>query len=595
MLASALAADALYTDSPHGLSADLKMVRTLIKADVLDLAESILENQSPVALPTDQWLAWERQLWSLYAHRSKWQELYERTSQISPSFPESIRNLALDQTVTALLELSRGKEARRMLVRRLVSMQETDDAIRQLRKHVIKSYLIDGKLEDASSSMSSYQRDYHSDDEDWLFLRAEILLKLGQPAEVVNLLAPSNVPKAKLLTLYARVLHQSITHAQAIERLQNILYPEQPGQLRSGIKEAEAAAVKAYLAQLAGQREFVESLEFYLTVKRAQGRSAAGPFPDFSLTDLLQAYEDYAFEIISDQAFLENDFSNILKHAEALSSDQATQIRALSAYLLRRVQGPSQRTRLCGLFVTSLLESKSIEIMAHLFATETPLGELSMSGRTGLSLSGAMIEQGRIQLAALVIDNMTESPDNIYFDDWLMSKARIYMASGRFASSFQLLRQWIVRRADLPSDQMDTIMAPIFELQRFRQHSYALKLMSLTRERITTSQQDRELSYWMAESYQATNQYLTAANYFLYSALLEDDGYDLWGISGRYHAAQSLESAHLFSDARKLYQSLLSRITDEARRAELKQKIRELRLRESGGFEVGEGLNEGEN
>ncbi|MCY4148709.1 MAG: hypothetical protein OXF73_05070 [Gammaproteobacteria bacterium] len=591
-----LLADTLYEESQRGLSPELRMARTLIKADVLDLAESILENRSPPVLPSDEWLAWERQIWSLYAYRNKWQDLYERAVQVPPSFPESIRNEALDQAAKALVEQARGAEARRLLIRRMVSTQLPVPVIREIRKLIISSYVVDGLLSEAALSMTNYEREFRDSDEDWLIQRAEIFLKLGKPADAVNILAPSSSPRAKLLGLYARLAHQSVTPAQGSQRLDSILSRDEDGKLRPGLTEMEAAAVAAYLGRLIGGHEYVMRLEQYLIVKNEFGTSTDGAFPVFYLSDLIRAYEDYAIQFIGVHGLLENDFPSIYRHLLSLPDNETLQQKALSAFLLNRVENPVQRTRLCDLFVASLNLSGSIELMASLFGTGTPLGELSLGGEAVLLLSNMMIEQGRIQLAVQAIDSMSERAFiNVVPDKWMLQKARVYVVSGRFLASFQQLRQMISGFSEISPEQMDEILTVVFDLQKFRQNEYALELLNLLREKATSRKQDRELTYWIGETYQAMHHYLPSASYFLYSAMLENSGYDQWGISARYYAARSLESAHLYADAGKLYESILNHTADEARKAELNQKIQELSLWESGGFDPGNGLVEGGN
>ncbi len=431
---------------------------------------------------------------------------------------------------------------------------------------------------------------------EWLFLRAGVFLKLGQPGEAVNLLAPANSPRARLLALYARLVHQSMTPSQGAERLDAILSRDEDGNLGSGLTEVEVAAIEAYLGRLTGKHEYITKLEQYLIAKDEFGVSVEGAFPVFDMSDLFREYENYAVHLIGDHGLLENDLPGILNHVLSLPITDTLQQRALTAYLLSRIHVPLQRRQLCDLFVTSLLNSGSIELMPSLFAPDAPLGELSLGGEVGLVLSNAMIDQGRVQLAAQVIDSMAETPTiSIEPERWKLHKARVSVVAGRFLISYQQLRQLINSKSEFSPEQMDEILTPIFDLQKFRQHEYVLKLLGLLRTKAITRQQDRELTYWIGETLQATHQYVNAANYFLYSAVLEKDGYDPWGISARYYAAQSLESAHLYADAKKLYESLLDHMTDEARRAELHQKIRELALWESGSFNVGESLTEGAN
>lgn len=595
-LAFPLPADMLHEESPRGLSPELEMVRTLIKADVLDLAESILENRSPPVLPTDEWLAWERQIWSLYAYRNKWQDLYERAAQVPPSFPESIRSEALDQAVRALLEQARGTEARRLLIRSMVSAQLPVPVIREIRKRIIRSYLVDGLLSEAALSMTNYEREFRDSDEDWLMQRAEVFLKLGQPVEAINTLAPLQSPRAKLLALYARLVHQSVTPEQGFQRLSDILSRDGDGKLGTGLTEVEAAAVEVYLGRLSGRHEYVRRLEQYLIVKSEYGTSADGAFPVFGLSDLFRVYEDYAIQLIGVHGLLENDLSSIYEHVLSLSENETLPRKVLSAFLLGRVQAQAQRTQLCDLLVASLYRSGNIALMASLFGPDTPIGKLSLGGETVLLLSNTMINRGQIQLAAQAIDSISETAFiNVDPDKWMLQKARIYVVAGRFSTGFQQLRQLIDSLPEIFPAQMDEILAVIFDLQKFQQNEYALELLNLLREKAANRKQDRELTYWIGETYQAMHRYLLSAVYFLYSAMLEKGGYDHWGVSARYYAARSLESAHLYADARKLYQGILNHVADEARQAELKQKVRELGLWESGSLDVGDGWVEGEN
>ena len=208
----------LYQDDDSWLTPELLRVRTLIRANVLGLAESILETQGPPILPTSQWLSWERQLWSLYASRDKWQVLFQRTRQVPPSFPPFIRREAGLVAVTALVELQQGLRARQILRGQLLAMESTDLAKRKLRKLLVESYLADDLLGDAGITMQRYQMDYRSQEEDWLFLSARVYMQLGDLDNAINLLAPLDKPRARLLGIYARLKNGTMTTQQALQR-----------------------------------------------------------------------------------------------------------------------------------------------------------------------------------------------------------------------------------------------------------------------------------------------------------------------------------------------------------------------------------------
>ncbi|MXZ81049.1 MAG: hypothetical protein F4Z15_06705 [Gammaproteobacteria bacterium] len=575
-------ADTLYRDGAHGLTADLQMVRTLIRAGVLDLAESTLENRSPPALPTEEWLAWERQLWSLYAYRGKWLKLYERSRTIPPAFPAEIQNEADRQAAIALLEQGRGAQARRILRKRIVSAGDSENDFRDIRTLIVESYMVDGMLEDAASAMSRYQHDYRARTEDWVFLSAGIHLALGQPEEAINLLAPLDFPRAKLLNLYARLVHGSISPPQGLERLQDIMHSSRLDNTRTGLRDEEAAAVSVYLGQRIDTARYLDELERYLVLTGAPHRSRDGVFPSYSLPDLLKAYGRHALDIINSQGFLDDEFGRILNFAVSLPDTQLIDKKVLYGYLLQNVKDRILRSHVSSLFVDALIKSQSVGIIPHLFGQDNPFGQLLLIGDVGLAVSNHAIEAGNIQLAAQVIDSLVEPPSDMAPDLWALHVSRVSIMAGRFAAGGQQLRRWIVEQAEMSPEAIDMVLQPVFDLQKAGQHDYALELFGLLRSKVTTERHERELAYWIGESYQATRQYLKAADHFLYSALLKGDGYDQWGQSARYRAAQCLESARLMADARTLYENLRDRTDNEGRRAQLDQKIQLLRLLESG-------------
>ena len=61
----------------------------------------------------------------------------------------------------------------------------------------------------------------------------------------------------------------------------------------------------------------------------------------------------------------------------------------------------------------------------------------------------------------------------------------------------------------------------------------------------------------------------------------KNNGFDQWGESARYRAADALMEGNLFVDARRLFEDLLQRSTEETRKQALQQKLQQLWLKES--------------
>ena len=93
---------------------------------------------------------------------------------------------------------------------------------------------------------------------------------------------------------------------------------------------------------------------------------------------------------------------------------------------------------------------------------------------------------------------------------------------------------------------------------------------------------DREILYWIADSYRGLEQYHQAALLYLQSAMLPaPTSMDPWAQTARFNAAESLQLAGLVDDARRIYQELLKVTQDAARRSVLSHKIQQLWLKQT--------------
>lgn len=559
-------------------SSELHRVRILIRANALDLAQAILETRGPVALPTDLWQAWERQLWALYSARGYWQRLFDRTQQVPPSFPDSIHRLADHHAATALIELEQGAQARQILRNRL-RLDALHGDIRDLRKLMIRSYLADGMLRDASTSMHRYQLDYRSKEEDWLFLSAQVYLRTGRTDQAINLTAALDFPSARLLNLYARIIDGSITGEQAAERLERLAGQDQSTRVKGRVWESEIVAVSAYLGQRQDDAErYLSSVERYLALTGKNEPPETSRFPAYGLQDLLEGYTHYAEKEGNRAGLLAGANSDWLDHALLLPPDRLTQKRAIYGYLLQQSGIATSRFYISNLFVRALVESGNMSVIPMLFGENAPFGKLVLDGGAGLELSNQAIEQGNIRLAALINDSLAEIPRQMDRDQWLLHSSRVSIIAGQYAQGARTLRNWIDEQDRLTPEQTDQVLQPVFDLQKVGQHKWALELLTRIWPRIATVRHEREVAYWIGESYQATRQFLRSADYFLYSALLEHNGLDQWGESARYRAAESLQSARLYADARTIFSGILSRSKNEQRNTQLRQRIQELEL-----------------
>ena len=574
-------AESLYQSNDGKLSPPLIRVRTLIRANVLDLAQSILESEGPPVLPTVQWIEWERQLWALYRLRNNWTELLDRVVGIPPSFPESIKYEAQVQSVEALIELQRGRDARQILRRLMLKTNVSETDKKALRKSIVESYLADQLLKEATVAMAGFQSDYRSQEEDWLLLSAQVYLKSGNPDTAINLLAPLDSPKSRLLRIYARIQNNSISASQVREKTAAIRKIKQNPESKNGVEEFEVIAVETYSLINENSIEATSYLENYISLTSKTGVIQDRAFPVYTVANLLSRYTESALKIANQNGLLVGDPSQFFDFAVQLPLDQVTSKKSVYGYLLQVINHEPFKFQLNNFYVNTLIDSKSVGVISSLFGDGKPFGSLKLSGDVGLALSNHAIETGNIDLAAFVNSSLTEVPTGMDRYQWMLHVARVSIIAGQYKMGKEILDQWIAGFANMEPGQIDQILQPVFDLQAVNQHRLALELLVPLQERITTAKHEREIAYWMAESFQATRQYVRAADYFLHSALLKDNGFDQWGESARFRAAESLQLANLISDSRAMFQTLHDRTTDELRKSQLQQRIQELWLLES--------------
>ncbi|MGI9318997.1 MAG: tetratricopeptide repeat protein [bacterium] len=558
-------------------SSELLRVRTLVRANVLDLAERILEQQGPPLLPNGEWLNWERQLWALYRSKGSWQKLYDRIQSIPPAFPRSVHLEASNEAVTALVALGKGKRARNLLRKQLLSDSVSERDKLGLRQQVIESYLADNMLQEANTSANAFQQDYRTQDSDWLLLGARIALQSGDPNRAVNLLAPLDEPKARLLRTFARLKNESMQPDKVLEVCTRFRTQEEFEHL---VKPLLAVMVEA--ASSAGSLvEVADLLEQYLLADASVDVSLNRALPVFTAKDLVQVYGKIARREANKAGYLGGEESTWAEFARLMTADLSAARSAVWAYIAQHADTPMDRQNAVDNYVNSLIDFDRTGLIHQLFGEGGQMGELLLTPITGLRLSTLAIEQGDVQLAADANANVSGPPPGMDYAEWLIYTGRIAIIAGRYQEGAAQLEKWIASIPRLTPEQTDKVLQAIFDLQTVDQHKLAIPLLVEVNQRSPGGKYAREIAFWIAESYSATRQHIKAADYFLFSAMQKNNGFDQWGESARYRAADALMEGNLFTDARTLFEDLLQRATEDSRKQALQQKLQQLWLKES--------------
>ena len=587
------------TTPPPPFTQELARVQNLVRANVLELAQDILETQGPPPQPTPEWLRWERQLWAVYRVRGRWQTLYERTRRLPRTFPPPIQREARLQAIKALTALKRGSAARDLIRKALPETDAPPTYKRQLRQSLIAAYLADDLLVEARIALDNFQKDYGSQQTDWLLLSAAVRIRSGDADAAVNLLAPLDAAAARLLRLYARLINRTLTPDQVIVRARDLRASLQGRGREPKRGEPPARDIQAVLAQAqfaAGNRDGdgdsrVVVLEDYLLAPPVREPDWSGVYPQFGVRDLFDAYADIARDQANRAGLLVGEEKRWFEHARALPATAAVARRALFAHLAATADtatatGATLRQRAIDAYVNSLIDAERTALLAHLFGhdADARLGNLSLGGQTGLRLSAYALGKGDFTLAAEANANLLEFPAGVNRNDWLLQAGRIDIFAGRHRRGAERLDEWLASFSPanrMSAAQTDAVLQPLFDLQTVGRHQLALALLHKVNARAPAGKHAREIAYWLAESYAGGGQYITAADWFLHSALQRDGGFDKWGEAARYRAAEALMDGALYADAGRLLRGLLSRATTDARRNALRQKLQRVWLLES--------------
>ena len=562
---------------PEPASPELLRVRTLVQANVLGLAERIMEEQGPPQLPDGEWLNWERQLWALYRAKKRWRKLVLRVREIPPAFPASIHREAQREAIDAYNALGQGGDARRLLRQHLLSPELTEQEKITLRRKVIESYLVDGRLHDANAAARVFQSDYRPQDRDWLLLAGTVALRSGNPSEAVNLLAPLDDPAARVLTLWSRLKEGGVRPEEVLERAERMRQDEAYRPLEKPLLAVMATAADA--ADL--PRQVSDLLEQYLGAADSAYREDNLGIPLHGVGDLMESYAAMARSRANAEGYLTGEEQDWDIFARLLPAEDDVMRRGVWAHIAIHSNDPASRTQALDQWVNAALDGGRWTLVTLLFGEDAPLGPLLISPDTALRLSNAALESGDIHLAAEANANVSTPPAGMTLDEWLLYTGRISIIAGRYGQGTERLRQWIMANPRLTPEQTDRVLQPIFELQIVGQHESAIELLELIDARSPGGKFVREIAFWIAESHDALGQHMKAADYFLFSAMQKANGFDQWGISARYRAADALLEGNFFADAKTIFQNLLKHSKDENRISALRQKLQRIWLLES--------------
>lgn len=561
----------------------LAEVDVMIRAGAPGLAQRLVDESQPAKVEHPAWMHWERKRWQVLQLRRRWDEALVRWRELPDGLGAEQKKEMRAWRAEAALQDGDGEAARRQLRELIWANGEVDaedgaavDAAAQMagwRRTVIRAYLSEGKFADARVAVRRFHLEYRPDDTAWSLLAGRALLAADEAEEAVAHLAALQSTEARAMLLLGRLRSATYTPEEVTA---------QAGSLREGLPARGALRRDLWLvtaeAALA-QNDFaarVEALEMALLVNAPP---ESPPLAAGGVVELLDAYSHLATQDANALYLVDGDYAPWLDAALALRKTSPAGARAMFAHVIRRAEQVQLRRTAHTHFLFSLSAAGRAGLAFALYGEGEGLGaadDIPLVAR--YELAEVAVAAGDPKRAAMLLRGLVTPPPEVAALDWNLRRAQIGVYGGDFTRAAQAVAQLIADAEEWDEKQIDRVLQVIFDFQKVEEHETALNLMEKIAPRITLVQQRRELLYWMAQSESAAGRRARAAELYLRSAMMKDDGLDRWGQSARFRAADELAGARLAGDARMIYESILRGVKEPAARASLRRRMEKLHL-----------------
>ena len=563
---------------------DFIVVRALANRGADRLAQHTLDTLQPSARKDPQgWIAWERERVRIYQESNDWQSLVQRLETLPPELPDDFYRWAITQRADGFIKLGQGKSAQLLLQEQIWTLPlnhpEASQWLTRWRRMIMRSYMVDGLVDDAHLAAVRYYQDYGARDVQARLTRAHILLSANRADEAVDLLAKDlKEPHAAALYLLAQLRSDSRPPRKVLQAALR----QMRGDWVDPALRMQLWAIAAEAAMRSGDRaSATNALEHVIAANRVM------PLPeglfDFGADSLWNAYIDFATHIGNKSQYLIGQDKQWFAAAVKAAKKQPVRSRSLYALLMLQGETAASRNRAAQNFVASLSKRKHGGVLLRaLFLDARQYADYEM---IPLAARHVMVDvalaDSDIKLASALMATIQVPPDGTDKYFWELRRARIFVMGGDPQAGADSLSIILETYPNLSQEQLDRFLQVVFDLQTVKAHDAAYDLFVKVMQRTRDPKLQRELYYWMAESRKADEAYAEAARLYLKSAMLLDPrAGDPWGQTARYQAAAALADAGMVRDARILFQQLLKTTQDPGRRAVINRQLQKLWLKQ---------------
>ena len=558
----------------------LDLLKNISAAGAPGLTLKMLDQAQPkIDLDLYEWILWEQERLAILTRWRQWNELLVRVESIPPDVPNQFKQQLATYHARAFLELGQNESARRVLRAQLWQEGNGDSAEYETwRRMVIQSYLNDGRIEDARIALLRFDQDFDSDGDDWLLLRARVLIEAERFDQAVQLLTDKPGWRARLTRAYARFSRGDFDAAALWQEVEKSTAAD-------GIEAGERATMWALGYQAALQMAPVDRVVALEALFRGDMQS---PLPLFSIPvdRLWQAYLEYAELVGNRSELLLGDDARWLELAQKAAEITPVKARSLFAMLILRSADREIASRAAGGYLASLGEIDAAErnLLANLFSrSETFSSARDIPPDIRFPLVDLALKSADIEEATRLMSGLTTVPEGASRFDWQLRQSRVLILGGRYDEGDRVLRNLIAGYREPLADATDRILQVLFDMQTVELHAPAIEHFNRLLQLEIEARQRREILFWIADSYRGLEKYDQAALLYLQSAMLPaPESMDPWAQTARFNAAESLQLSGLVDDARRIYEELLALTDDQARRSVLNHKIQQLWLNQAG-------------
>lgn len=561
---------------------DLSVMSQLAKDGAPNLALRLMDESQPqpeANMPG--WLFFEQQRLQIMNNWQQWPALVERLSAVPANAPAGFKQFSALQLANAYLQNNQPQAALSILQKLIwqpyVEYEEQDFLL--YRRLVVRAYLLQGQLADARKAILRYEQDYGALAAQWKILKARVLLLSHRPAEAEALLKGLQGREAATLLFLAALRADSSRYAGIVSDVRAQLKNTQLSpveQLRYWLVLAEAA--QYFETGLTRVKALEQAAELNIELPTEEN------ILSFNADMLWQAYRDYGYADGNKEHLLVGDDESWRVHAEKAQKLYPAKARSLYSVIIAQSYDDKSRNAAYQSFANSFKdESRGDAVLTALFTRAKEYADAdAMPAGIRYRLINLALQEGEIKHAAWLMDGLQVAPEGVSDYEWNLRRARILILSGQAQQGAEVLQGALQRNPQLDAQGVDRAAQVIFDLQSVHADKLALPLLQTLLKLPLEAKQQRELLFWAADSYKAEQQTARAAAYYLRSAtLLDGFGYDPWGQTARYKAAEVLAEGGIYADAERLYKKMLSTTADEKRKAVIRNQLQALKLKQN--------------